>query len=60
MLIITTKMTSVIRLNAPVRLSRTVKNRVDMPIMTASVPITENRSFHMLMDFSSEESSEEK
>ncbi len=44
-------MMSVRRLNAPVRLRMTVKNRVERPIIMASVPSMENRSFHKLIYF---------
>jgi len=50
----TTKMPRVRKLNASVRLRRTVKKRVDSPMIMARVPSMENRSFHMLMVLSSE------
>jgi hypothetical protein len=52
MLKITTINGSTIRLT-PAKDRITIKNSVDSPIMTARVPIMENRSFHMLMDLTS-------
>ncbi len=49
MLNMMTKRANVVRLNAPVTLRITVKNSVDNPMMTANVPSTENRSFHMFI-----------
>lgn len=39
------------KLSAPVKLRRTVKNRVDRPIIAARVPSMEARSFHRLMSY---------
>ncbi len=56
----TTKTSNVRRLKAPVRERRMVKKRLDTPMMMARVPSMENRSFHMLIGLSSEETSKRK
>jgi hypothetical protein len=45
----TTKMINVRSLNVVVNKRRAVKNRVERPIIMASVPSMENRSFHKLI-----------